>query len=168
MNLAESEPEHTTGPQLDATLDTISPAQLYDVLALSERSRFIRLLDLDAPSGSNVASNNSEPLTGHLRVACLENSPSFAALSYVWGEKSTLSHGILCRPHGCRIEITANCHAALCQIRKRFGAVTIWLDSVCINQADEGEKARQIPLMREIYTWAEETYVWLGPGNDEA
>ena len=174
IDLTESEgslskPEHTTGRHPDVvTLDTISPGQLYDILSLPEGSRSIRLLDLDAPSDPDVANNDSEPLTAHLRVARLEDSPSFAALSYVWGEKSTPSHQILCHPHGCRIDVTANCYAALCQIRKRFGAVTIWVDSVCINQADEAEKARQIPLIREIYSWAEETYVWLGPGNNES
>lgn len=163
-----SEPEHTTRPHPEATFETISPGQLYNILFLPEGSRSIRLLDLDAPSDPDVTSDNSEPLTAHLRIARLEDSPSFAALSYVWGKKSTTSHQILCHPYGCGIEITANCYAALCQIRKRFGAVTIWVDSVCINQANEVEKARQIPLMREIYSWAEETYIWLGPGNEES
>ena len=44
----------------------------------------------------------------------------------------------------------------------------MWVDSVCINQADEVEKARHIPLIQVMYSWAEETYVWLGAGDDES
>jgi hypothetical protein len=68
----------------------------------------------------------------------------------------------------CEIAIPSNCHAALCQIRKHFGAVTIWTDSICINQADKLEKVDQIPLMKDIYTSAETVYIWLGDGNDQS
>ncbi|KAK8245475.1 heterokaryon incompatibility protein-domain-containing protein [Phyllosticta capitalensis] len=44
----------------------------------------------------------------------------------------------------------------------------IWVDAICMNQDDEEEKKKQIPLMEEIYTWAECTYVWLGSGSVES
>jgi hypothetical protein len=36
------------------------------------------------------------------------------------------------------------------------------VDAICINQKDDVEKATQIPLMKEIYSLAEEVVIWLG------
>jgi hypothetical protein len=40
--------------------------------------------------------------------------------------------------------------------------VNLWIDSICINQSDLGEKSRQIPLMPRIYGAAMLVLVWLG------
>jgi hypothetical protein len=48
-------------------------------------------------------------------------------------------------------------------LRERYGAICIWIDAICINQVDQVEKASQLMLMGDIYTWAEMVYVWLGP-----
>jgi hypothetical protein len=75
---------------------------------------------------------------------------------------------VIAKPHHnlfSRLDITKNCYDALCQIRNQFGAVTIWVDSICINQDDEEEKASEIPLMQDIYSQAESAYIWLGNGN---
>lgn len=36
------------------------------------------------------------------------------------------------------------------------------MDSICINQADDGEKAQQVPMMGDIYQKARRVVVWLG------
>jgi hypothetical protein len=149
-----------------------TPAQLYADLSLDEGKREIRVLDLDGPSQkSHFWSRNKDdesPLTGRLRVVSLAASPRFTALSYVWGDYSELRDVIVCND-GCRIEITTNCRDALLALRRRFGAVTIWVDAICINQAPNAtEKIPQIQLMEEIYSWAECTYVWLGPGDKKS
>jgi hypothetical protein len=38
----------------------------------------------------------------------------------------------------------------------------IWVDQICINQSDSDEKGQQIPLMKDIYTGAEETIARMG------
>ncbi|KAF1967310.1 hypothetical protein BU23DRAFT_573334 [Bimuria novae-zelandiae CBS 107.79] len=43
-----------------------------------------------------------------------------------------------------------------------------WADSVCINQADDLEKAHQVPLMKDIFQSAGNTYVWLGEKSDDS
>jgi len=147
-----------------------SAKQLYASLAVPPNSHCIRLLDLHAPRNS-AQQPTACSLTGSLRVACLENSPSFVSLSYVWGLKSSPSHTITCSldsTYVFKLEITKNCYDALCQIRNRFGAVTIWVDSICINQEDEEEKVCQIPLMQDIYSQAKSAYIWLGNGNDRS
>ncbi|KAI0185339.1 heterokaryon incompatibility protein-domain-containing protein [Xylaria flabelliformis] len=37
----------------------------------------------------------------------------------------------------------------------------MWIDMACINQTDVGEKASQIPLMRQIYSQASAVLVWI-------
>lgn len=136
--------------------------QLYESLPLAHELHSIRVLDLSRArrSGPNM------PLTGHLRVVNLKDCPAYTALSYVWGASgvSDTQHTIFC--NDCAIPITKNCHTALCSLRSIHGSFTIWVDSICNNQADEREQESQIPLMEEIYTWAQTVYVWLGSSND--
>ena len=143
----------------------ISLERLYDDLALLDDHPSIRLLDLEPPTSGKQDLSDSAPLKGKLRVERLQESLSFVALSYVWGEDTTTAHSISLEEQNCRIPLTYNCHAALHQIRHRFGSVTIWVDSLCINQANETDKSNQIPLMLEIYSWARTVYVWLGDGD---
>jgi hypothetical protein len=141
-------------------------SRMYSSLPLSPLDQCIRILDLDA------SSNPKASLSGRLRVASLKSRPRFAARSYVWDINSTRRKRdkILCRRVdpgiSYNIDITTNCEAALRQLRNLFGPLSIWVDAICINQDDVGEKTSQIPLMEEIYTWAQPVYVWLGPGTN--
>jgi hypothetical protein len=44
----------------------------------------------------------------------------------------------------------------------------LWVDALCINQADIQERNYQVRLMSRIYTQAREVVVWLGVGGDPA
>ncbi|RMJ08859.1 hypothetical protein CDV36_011538 [Fusarium kuroshium] len=131
-------------------------AQLYDSLPLPHGTQFIRVLDIPEKSSETDAG-----LTGSLRIVDLKDSPRFTALSYVWGKASGKS--INC--NGYKVKVTDSCFEALSSLRAVLGSFTIWVDAVCINQMDDDEKAAQIPLMDEIYTWAEAVYIWLGPST---
>ncbi len=135
------------------------PSQLYQTLPLFPGIRTIRLLDLSAPDA-----NPDTTLSGTIRVVSLESCPRFASLSYVWGVGRTRS--IAC--NGCSIPITQNCYDALLDLRALYGGITIWVDAICINQEDDGEKATQIALMGEIYTWSHTVYLRLGPADKRA
>ncbi|EUC32189.1 hypothetical protein COCCADRAFT_37857 [Bipolaris zeicola 26-R-13] len=41
----------------------------------------------------------------------------------------------------------------------------LWIDAICINQADAEEKTLQVPLMRSIYTATLKVHAWLGVGG---
>ena len=144
-----------------------TPAQLYETLPIPSSHSYIRVLDLDKGSSSS-----SRQLTGTLRVVDLRTCPRFATLSYVWGSSSigAAENAPIITCNGHILPITQSCQDALLalqqQHRRRGGDITIWVDAICINQADDSEKSMQIPLMEEIYTWAEVVYVWLGPGSD--
>lgn len=66
--------------------------------------------------------------------------------------------------------MSKNCLSALRHLRKKLRGFTIWVDAICINQSQENntEKEQQIPLMGEMYSGAEVTYVWLGEGNERS
>ncbi|KLP21242.1 uncharacterized protein LW94_132 [Fusarium fujikuroi] len=130
--------------------------QVYDNLPLAQGSQYIRVLDVHKSDPAD-----SDRLTGTLRTVDLRALPKFTALSYVWGQGSY--HKIAC--NGCDINITQSCYEALTSLRESCQSLTVWVDAICINQEDTGEKEQQIMLMGRIYTLAEIVYVWLGVGN---
>lgn len=132
-------------------------AALYAALPLNTRTS-IRVLDLEE--------SEDGPVTGQLRVVDLDEHPFFTALSYVWGEYSEPKDTISCNGH--LVEVTKNCLSALRQMRG-FGPLTIWVDSICIDQDNVHEKSVQIPLMGRLYssTGAQAVYVWLGEGTKD-
>ena len=50
---------------------------------------------------------------------------------------------------------------------KKLGTFTIWIDAICIDQKDDRDKERQIPLMGDIYSRATTVYIWLGEGSPD-
>jgi hypothetical protein len=134
-----------------------SNTELYMSMPLS--GHLIRVLDLDALPRN---SSDSEPLTGQLRIENLRHRPKYTALSYVWGMHSP-GYSIRCVNRS--LSITPNLSDALVSLRHQFGAMTIWVDAICINQGDEDEKDHQIPLMDVIYSCATTVYIWLGDGT---
>ncbi|KAH7081937.1 heterokaryon incompatibility protein-domain-containing protein [Paraphoma chrysanthemicola] len=138
------------------TTDIDMPPQgFYPVLETTGIAHSIRILDLDEPSGKRQQS-----LKGTIRVVSLIDRPSYTALSYVWGgfdkeQRYTIGHG------DSTIDITPNCFYALQDIRRHFGRVSIWVDSICIDQSNDLDRNHQVKLMEQIYSQADIVYVWL-------
>jgi hypothetical protein len=42
------------------------------------------------------------------------------------------------------------------------GALKWWIDAICINQRDDGERNEQVPRMGQLYSSASQVWVWLG------
>ncbi|KAF2667472.1 hypothetical protein BT63DRAFT_472203 [Microthyrium microscopicum] len=122
-----------------------------------DAARMTRVLDIHPDSSPQAA------LRATLRVISLADCPRFTALSYVWGPQTDSDPTISCS--GYDIAVTVNCYQALISLRRLYGHLTIWVDAVSINQSDNAEKAIQIPLMEEIYSWAETVFLWLGQGT---
>ncbi|KAI0024523.1 heterokaryon incompatibility protein-domain-containing protein [Xylariomycetidae sp. FL0641] len=137
----------------------------------------IRVLEL-RPSRSPDA-----PLECTLAEAGLDDDNDdepYHALSYTWGtaaatEQLFISSASPSRddPHhhhgGTRVlGITPNLRDALARLRSPWEPVRLWVDAVCINQGDAREKARQIPLMAQIYRGAASVRVWLGADDAAA
>lgn len=149
----------------DGITETSKSTQPYEGLPLPNSSEWIRLLDIDAPLPPESESGLAR-ITGRLRTAHIHSAPSFVSISYVWGPVGPNKRVIELSGQQGGVEITENCYQALWHIQQQFGSLTIWVDSICINQQDEHEKEEQIPLMRQIYSMAQSVYIWLGPGSD--
>jgi hypothetical protein len=102
-----------------------------------------------------------------LRQVDLDQHPRYSAVSYVWGSAAA-NHAISL--NGKTFYVNSNLHEALAHIRANLvsgGAekLDLWIDALCINQADPAEQSRQIAMMGDIYRLAERTILWLGPGD---
>lgn len=46
--------------------------------------------------------------------------------------------------------------------------LTFWIDAICINQRDRAERSQQVGMMRDIYSRAQSTVIWLGDAYQSA
>lgn len=99
----------------------------------------------------------------------------YEALSYVWGSEEDkqpiyirsddTNDNVSAVPSAGnyrRLLVTANLHSVLSHVRDRFLERVMWIDAVCINQRDDGEKGQQVQSMAMIYAYANRVIVWLG------
>lgn len=125
----------------------------------------IRLLYIDANQGPDILCK--------LSVYSLSNHPTYSALSYTWGSPSpkATAQGINADKccsitvDGQPFMVTRNLadFLRICRISNRdLTKEPLWIDAVCINQADMGEKTQQVRLMKQIYSQATSVFVWLG------
>ncbi|KIM99356.1 hypothetical protein OIDMADRAFT_127448, partial [Oidiodendron maius Zn] len=135
-----------------------------------------------------VPGDNDEDLVVELYRTQLSNCPSYQALSYCWGsleatkpitlvirnskfidssekdvqflddEETSDTDGAVLKS----FKVTTNLHAALISFRRSHTTCFIWVDSLCICQGDLVERSSQVALMKDIYSQASLTVVWLG------
>jgi len=89
----------------------------------------------------------------------------YEALSYVWGSSNTPQSVFI---DNCDLPVTANLYQALSRLRDRTFERILWVDYICINQADEQEKEHQIQSMAKIYGQANRVIVYLGEAADDS
>lgn len=83
------------------------------------------------------------------------------AISYSWNDDSESSPDTLkCEEHDIVVQKTV--FQLLKRLRKVDQALTLWIDAICINQADSKEKGPQVAMMGRIYSSASSVLVWVG------
>jgi hypothetical protein len=105
----------------------------------------------------------------HLEEAHLDDSRlKFDALSYTWGP---LDRKFPISLNGQCAYVHYNLYTALpflaTRSKRRFRRRPFWIDAICINQADEKEKAVQIASMHRIYRMANMVWAWLGLAEEQ-
>ncbi|KAH7400339.1 heterokaryon incompatibility protein-domain-containing protein [Cadophora sp. MPI-SDFR-AT-0126] len=121
-------------------------------------------LDLSASRPSiRLAILQPGPRNASIRVklgrAAFAERPKYEALSYTWGRADDLRAIEL---NGTRVEVRKNLALALVHLRHTSEERVLWIDAICINQADLEERNRQVELMAYIYARAKRVLVWLG------
>ena len=124
---------------------------------LDATQKEIRLLTLEPGA-------ESDGFRCRLNTYSLDAAPEYEALSYVWGDpKDTWQITV----DGSEFQATVKLVQALWYIRSDETPRTLWVDAVCINQADDVEKSQQVRMMRNIYYRATSVVAWLGlPAED--
>lgn len=85
----------------------------------------------------------------------------YIAISYTWGNINTIKQ-VFITCNGVRIPISENLYTILRRLRHPVRHANVWVDALCINQADVAERTHQVGLMGEIYQNSRETVIWLG------
>lgn len=98
---------------------------------------------------------NSENRRSHL----------YEALSYTWGSPE-LTHSI--SVDGDFFPVAANLYRALERLRDAVLERILWIDAICINQADDAEKSQQVQAMSMVYAYASRVIVWLGDLGEQS
>ena len=107
----------------------------------------------------------NDPIDAALDIVSLDDDPKYEALSYVWGQDSSPTSMVV---RGTDISITQNLDIALRHIRHRYLRRSLWVDAICIDQHNKGEREDQVKFMRRIYQSALRVLIWLGPSADDS
>jgi hypothetical protein len=105
------------------------------------------------------------PLRGTLEVHAIQRCPQLKALSYFWGDPTTVRPIVI---NDASSQITHNLDIALRNLCDTRYNKVLWIDALCINQSDPLEKNHQIAQMGKIYQNAASVLVWLGPEGDNS
>ncbi|CZR68222.1 uncharacterized protein PAC_18121 [Phialocephala subalpina] len=162
-------------PQLMKKLSAMQNTYIYQDLAYHDDIRILKIMcgDQAAPLKCMLLPSALPTINGRPSSSTSKMHDYFA-LSYCWGreepthpitmydeqlQKLTLSNSIF--------YIQENVAAALRHFRREDADVNIWIDALCINQANDDEKTAQVSRMHEIYSTADYVCVWLGAGKPE-
>jgi len=129
----------------------------YEPLLSQNEARFIVL---------EPAKDSADPPICSIVQCERTNSLEYSAVSYAWGKpefSETLE--IDCDGDTSYLRVTPNVDDPLRRLRACSVRKYLWIDALCLNQADKDEKAQQIPLMGRIYEEARVVHIWLGKSD---
>lgn len=120
---------------------------------LDQSEDCLRLLKILPPQ------KNNPEICCELESRTFKSKPDYESLSYTWGT-GPASHRIMI--HGEPFFVGENLYQALDHLRRPSEPRVLWVDAICINQADVMERNYQVGLMAFIYPRARRVLVWLG------
>lgn len=141
---------------------------------LNRASKEIRVLDL------RPSIDATEPIRGSLRIVTLSGTrPSktqapilqaaeapeqrYETISYAWGDSQCNSIIFVGKNS---LKVPASAEAAIRRMRDSHSTRTLWIDAICINQDDIGEKGHQVSIMGDVYAQSTCNLVWLGESDE--
>jgi len=89
----------------------------------------------------------------------------YRAISYTWGDSSTYR---IIDINGEGFAVRENLWQFLDVARRLARGIWLWIDALCINQADVQERNRAVRHMDRIYSNALQVLIWLGPAVNSA
>ncbi|KAK8007325.1 lipase [Apiospora arundinis] len=89
-----------------------------------------------------------------------DSVPDYEAVSYTWGTADGAREICL---EGSTFWVTHNLWSLLRDIRYLVEDRILWIDAICIDQGNHGERGHQVQQMAQIYHRARSVIIWLGP-----
>ncbi|KAK1673970.1 heterokaryon incompatibility protein, partial [Colletotrichum godetiae] len=99
------------------------------------------------------------------RLYLADRDHKYQALSYAWGSSKRSNQVSV---NGKIHKITFNLDRALRSVRRQTEIITLWVDSICINQDDATEKGQQVGWMHDIFGSAMGVTAYIGDGLDRS
>lgn len=154
---SESCTDAPTDQMADSTIRLTNMSYTYEPLNPDERQ--IRLITV----GRNrvTLEDGSNTFDCSLEAFDFKNVPKYMALSYVWGPSNPCANITI---NGKLFSVRQNLFDFLQETSwsEYAGAVSFWIDQICIDQQSMAERCDQVAFMDEIYKRASETIIWLG------
>jgi hypothetical protein len=120
---------------------------------------YIRLISLEP------ALDSAEPLRFDFHVVDVKDSDDeYEAISYTWG-LPLLTYPVYLTD-GTHVKVTKNLDSALRRFQYTTKPRILWADAISINQPDDEEKSKQIPLMSSIFRCATRVLAWVDSTTD--
>ncbi|KAF2831509.1 HET-domain-containing protein, partial [Ophiobolus disseminans] len=89
-------------------------------------------------------------------------SAKYTCLSYVWGTENDHGGPFDILVDGERFAVRYNLYTFLEVARIKYFKKLLWIDALCIDQANVKERNKQVQQMGDIYSKAEMVIAWLG------
>jgi hypothetical protein len=124
-------------------------------------------LDLNSPSIRLIQIHPADDPDGRIRctLRLTSTDTEYTCLSYVWGDEHT---GDWIYLNNMRFLVRQNLLDFL-QSARRMPELTsqwLWVDALCIDQANTLERQHQVQQMGQVYSGAKEVISWLGIKKD--
>jgi hypothetical protein len=140
-----------------ADMDPSVPIYQYSPIHASQEIRVLKL---------EPAASFTSPIVTSLFLRDIDDAdypqhplPTYHGVSYCWGAVQDVKW-MMC--DGQRLKITKNVDTILRHLRKEHSPRNLWVDAICINQANDAEKAEQVGRMDRIYECTDKVHIWLG------
>lgn len=164
-----SAPGYTCAPPPPSTYRSSTAGETLDVEAAepSESYSELQSIKLLRVRRSNTMDGAPATLLGcsySLETFSWLSCPDFIALSYVWGTDPPDRIIII---NDQKRHVQRNLHSALEYFARIETSSYLWADAICIDQADEEEKAHVVQHMGDIFKRASKVYAWLEPRWNE-
>lgn len=143
---------------------TLTEPLIFQHCPLPDAKSHVRLLKVLSVVGSRATPVHCEPST-----FSIAETPPYRAISYTWGNPAPLASILV---NGQQMHVRLNCEYALRQTHQSTddgtGDFLIWIDSICINQLDKGEKGSQVSMMGDIFKTATKVLACVGAHGDDS
>lgn len=87
----------------------------------------------------------------------------YEAISWCWGDPTPVKEILL---NGVPRKISMNAEEVIRRLCFKQGHAIVWLDAICIDQSNIQERGEQVAIMKDVYSRAYRTLIWLGEDHD--